>query len=181
MTTIEFQQTEPRTTTRWVVDPTRIAVDFTARTFWGLATVHGHFDWAGGSYEVGPAGARIELAVAVGSIDTRNRTRDEHLRSDDFFDAVRHPLMRFMSTSALDAGDGTMRVTGILEAAGKSVPVDLEATIEEVDGELEIDATAPVDPGRFGMNKGPLGMIRTPVTAHVRARLVPELLVSVTP
>ena len=174
MTTLELQQTQPRTTTRWIVDPTRTTVDFAVKTFWGLATVHGHFDKFAGSYEVGPEGASMDLTVAVDSIDTRNRTRDVHLRSHDFFDAVLHPLMRFTSTSVLEAGDGTVHVAGVLEAAGESVPIDLEATVKEFDGELEIEAITPVDPGQLGMSNGPLGMIRTPATAHVRARLVPE-------
>ena len=181
MTTIELQQTQPRTTTCWIVDPARTTVDFAANTFWGLATVHGHFDRFAGSYEAGPEGARMDLTVAVDSIDTRNRTRDEHLRSYDFFDAVLHPLMRFTSTSVLEAGDGTVHVAGVLEAAGETMPIDLEATVEEFDGELEIEAITPVDPARLGMSKGPLGMIRNPATAHVKARLVRELLVSVTP
>ena len=174
MTTLELQQTQPRTTTRWIVDPTRTTVDFAAKTFWGLATVHGHFDRFDGSYEIGPEGTRIDLTVVVDSIDTRNRTRDEHLRSYDFFDAVLHPLMRFTSTRVVEAGDGTVHVAGVLEAAGESVPIDLEATVKEFDGELEIEAIAPVDPGQLGMSSGPLRMIRTPATAHVRARLVPE-------
>jgi len=174
MTTIEFQQTQPGTTTRWVVDPTRTTVDFAARTFWGLATVHGHFDRFGGSYEAGPEGTRIDLTVAVDSIDTRNHTRDKHLRSHDFFDAALHPLMRFTSTSVLETGDGTVHIAGVLEAAGDSVSIDLEATVEEFDGELEIEAITPVDLGRLGMSSGPLGMIRAPAEAHVRTRLVPE-------
>jgi len=37
--------------------------------------------------------------VDVSTIDTDNSSRDKHLRSDDYFDVVKYPVIRLTSTS----------------------------------------------------------------------------------
>ena len=157
--------------TRWTVDGDETSVDFAVKTFWGLATVRGRFDRFGGSYEVGPDGTKIELTLDADSLDTGNRTRDKHLRSSDFFGVAEHPQVRFTSTRVRDARDGTLRVEGDLEAAGKVVPLEFDATVKQVAGVLEVEATTTVDQRQLGMSSGRLGMIRRPATLHVKAGL----------
>ena len=43
--------------------------------------------------------ATINFTVDVASINTDNEKRDEHLKSDDFFNAAKYPKMTFKSTS----------------------------------------------------------------------------------
>jgi polyisoprenoid-binding protein YceI len=155
----------------WSVDRDETSVAFAVKTFWGLATVRGRFDRFGGSYEVGPDGTKIELTIDADSLDTGNATRDKHLRSTDFFGVAEHPEMRFISTRVHDAHEGTLRVEGNLEAAGKVVPLEFDATVERVDDVLEVEATATVDQPQLGMSSGQLGMIRRPATLNVKARL----------
>jgi polyisoprenoid-binding protein YceI len=159
---------------RWAVDPRRSAVEFRVPTFWGLSTVVGHFDHFEGSYarddDDVPA---IDLTIDAESLDTGNETRDRHLRSERFFAVVEHPQVRFSST-LIHQRDGTLAMNGQLEAAGGNVPVALEATIREEGDELEIEATTTVDQRELGMTFSPLGMIRTPATLHVKARLTPD-------
>jgi polyisoprenoid-binding protein YceI len=159
---------------RWAVDSRRSTVEFGVPTFWGLSTVVGHFDHFEGSYardeDDVPA---IDLTIDAESLDTGNETRDRHLRSERFFDVVEHPQVRFSST-LINQRDGTLAVNGRLEAAGGKVPVALEATVREEADELEIEATTAVDQRELGMTFSPLGMIRTPATLHVKARLTPE-------
>ena len=166
-------QTLEKTTasTRWTVDPARSTVEFSARSLWGLMTVRGHFDQFDGSYKGGPDGITIELTVDVDSLDTGNAKRDEHLRSADFFGIADHPKVRFTSTRVSHVGDGVLHVQGEIEAAGAVVPVELNATLREIGGGLEVEATSTVDHARFGMSSGHLGMIRPPVVLHVKAHL----------
>ena len=56
---------------------------------------------------------------------------------------------------------------GHLEAAGKVVPLEFAATVQQLDDALEIEATTTVDQRQLGMSSGQLGMIRTPATLHV--------------
>ena len=117
MSTTRSKQ-RPAARTRWTVDAEGTTVDFAVKTFWGLATVRGRFDGFDGVYEVGPDGTRIALTIEANSLDTANRRRDEHLRSSDFFAVAEHPQVRFTSTRVRHAGDGRLRVEGVLARGG---------------------------------------------------------------
>ena len=160
---------------RWTVDPSLTTVEFEVEHLWGLHTVHGRFDRFDGSYVDGTAGPEIELTIDAASVDTGNAKRDEHLRSWDFFDIVPNPQVRFTSTHVTGIGDGHVHVSGELEAAGMSVPLEFDGSVRTIGGELEIEAKTTVDQRRFGMSEGPLRNVRSPTTLHVRARLVREL------
>jgi polyisoprenoid-binding protein YceI len=157
--------------TRWAVDPEKSSVEFAVKTFWGLVTVRGRFERFDGWYDAGPDGQSIELTIDAGSLTTELDKRDEHLRSADFFHIADHPGVRFTSTRVRSAGDGTLRVEGALEAAGVVVPLEFDATVRRVGEELEVEAATTVDPRRFGMSTGHLGMIRPPAKLHITARL----------
>jgi polyisoprenoid-binding protein YceI len=164
---------EPRTVapTLWTVARSDTSVDFAVKTFWGLMTVRGRFDRFDGTYEDGPDGTKIELTIDADSIDTGNGTRDRHLRSADFFDVTEHPQVRFTSTHVHHVTGGIMHIVGRLEAAGNDVPLEFAATVQQIGDALEVEATTTVDPRRLGMSSGQLGMIRSPATLHVKARL----------
>jgi polyisoprenoid-binding protein YceI len=164
-------QETTQATQRWVIDPSRSTIEFRVRGFWGLTTVVGHFSRFDGSYTVGPDRRSVELIVDAKSLDTGNGRRDQHLRSSTFFDVEPHPHIRFTANDVTDAGNDTLCVRGELEAAGRKVPLSLEAAVREFDGELEVEATTLVDHRLFGMTWSPLGMIRSPSTLHVNARL----------
>jgi polyisoprenoid-binding protein YceI len=161
---------QPAAIRRWTLDASRSVVEFRVRHFWGLITVSGHFDRFGGAYTVGPDSREIELTIDADSLDTGRGQRDKHLRSADFFHVAEHPQTRFTSTR-VDAGDGTLHVSGELEAAGKKESLDFDAAVHEIGDELEIEATTTVDHRLLGMTWSPLGMLRSPATLHVKARL----------
>ena len=140
MTTTEIEQSTAAPT-RWTVDRDETSVEFAVKTFWGLMTVHGRFDRFDGSYEVGPDGTTIELTIDADSLDTGHATRDEHLRSTDFFDVVEHPQVRFTSTRVHHVADGILHVEGHLEAAGMVVPLEFAATVRQLGDALEVEAT----------------------------------------
>ena len=168
ITAIEQRAVAP---TLWTVEPRDTSVEFAVKTFWGLMTVRGRFDRYDGTYEDGPDGTKIELAIDSDSIDTGNRTRDKHLRSSGFFDVTEHPQVRFTSTRVHHVTEQILHVVGQLEAAGNSVLLEFPATVRPVGDELELEATTTVDPRRLGMSSGKLGMIRPPATLHVEAHV----------
>src|SRR5688572_25439552 len=65
-----------------------------------------------------PAAASIEVTVQAASIDTKNATRDEVLRSDDFFDVARYPTLSFRSTRVRPLAEDRLEVTGDLTIRG---------------------------------------------------------------
>lgn len=154
----------------WQLDPARSSVSFQVPHFYGLMTVKGSFADYEGTLDLGATPA-VELTIEATSLDTKQSKRDKHLRSEDFFDVKRHPQVRFVSDSARIDGD-VLRVGGQLQAAGRQIPLELDATIREADGELELEAIADADHRDLGMTWSPLGILRTPSKLIVRGRLV---------
>ncbi|MCH8511879.1 MAG: YceI family protein [Kiritimatiellae bacterium] len=67
----------------------------------------------------------VNAVIQVKSIDTKNRRRDDHLRSDDFFDVENHPTMTFEST-AVHAD----KIVGNLTIKGVTKEVELKYTFK---------------------------------------------------
>jgi polyisoprenoid-binding protein YceI len=154
----------------WRLDPARSSVAFHVRHFYGLMTVEGEFADYEGALDLDAMPA-LELTIQASTLDTKLAKRDEHLRSKDFFDVDRHPQVRFVSDSAAFDGD-LLRVRGQLHAAGRQIPLELDASVRERDGELEIEAVSEADHRELGMTWSPLGILRAPSKLIVRGRLV---------
>lgn len=155
----------------WQLDPARSRVEFRVPHFYGLVKIKGHFNSYDGTLDLRRTPA-AELVIQASSLDTGNARRDKHLRSADFFDVENHPQVRLASDNATLQGD-RLKLSGQLQAAGRSVPIEIEATLRSVDGELEIEATTIVDQRELGMTWSPMGITRTPSTLIVSGRLVP--------
>jgi polyisoprenoid-binding protein YceI len=156
---------------RWQLDPRRSSVEFRVRALWGVGTVKGHFDSYEGRLDLSATPA-IELAIDADSLQTGNRRRDRHLRSPDFFDAEKHPRVRFLSDSVDLEGDA-LRVRGRLSARGASLPLELTAQVRELDGELEIEAATTAPHRELGMTWNFLGAISPHSELSVKAHLIP--------
>lgn len=159
----------------WRLDPNASRAEFRARTYWGLVTVRGRFDRLDGTLEYDVDGHRqMTLMIDAASLDTGNPKRDTHLRAVDFFDCERHPSVCFRSTRVEDAGADRLRVEGDLEAAGRRMPLQLEATLTRLgDDELEIHVETAVNRFRFGMIKTRFGAhATTRLTVHAHLRVV---------
>jgi polyisoprenoid-binding protein YceI len=155
---------------RWRIDPARSSVEFTAPTLWGLATVKGRFEHYEGSLDLHRRPA-IQLTIDADSLTTNNKLRDRHLRSAHFFDAEKHPQVRFVSDAVTFDGD-RLKVRGRLHAAGESLPLELDASVRRVGDELEVDATTSAAHRQLGMSSGTLGMIPPQSELYVHGRLV---------
>jgi polyisoprenoid-binding protein YceI len=157
-------------TGRWSLDRSRSSVEFHVGNFWGLTTVKGCFDQYEGALDVARRPV-VSLVVEGDSLNTRNARRDKHLRSKDFFDVANHPRVRFEADAAEFDG-ATLKLRGLLYAAGTYVPVEADATVSRVGDEFEIEATALVDQRQLGITWSPLGVVRAPSRLIVRGRLV---------
>jgi polyisoprenoid-binding protein YceI len=140
------------------------------RHFYGLMTVKGHFDDYEGTLVLASDPA-VKLAIDASSLDTGHAKRDAHLRASDFFDVKEHPRVSFVSESAALQGS-TLTVRGQLYAAGKHIPVDVDATVSWVEGEPEIVAVTDVDQRALNMTYSPLGLLRAPSKLIVRGTLI---------
>jgi polyisoprenoid-binding protein YceI len=75
-----------------------------------------------------PTRSSVTVSLKVASIDTRNKMRDDHLRTNDFLDAETYPEITFVSTGVEQNGDTEFLVTGDLTIKGvtKSITIPLE-------------------------------------------------------
>ena len=73
------------------------------------------------------ADAVVSMTADVNSVNTGEPDRDTHLKSADFFDAAKYPVIIFKSTSFEKQTDKTYKVTGNLTFHGITKPVVLEA------------------------------------------------------
>ena len=69
----------------------------------------------------------FEFTAAAQSVFTNNETRDNHLRSPDFFAAEEHPEITFASTHIEEVNPGTYRITGDLTIRGTTEEITVMA------------------------------------------------------
>jgi polyisoprenoid-binding protein YceI len=142
----------------WTLDPVRSEVRLESRHTWGLRPLHGVFRQVAGNGEVTAAGAATGvITVAAGSVDTKNRTRDKHLRSADFFDVANHPDFTFAADSVRPA-EGGVRVTGRLTVRGETRPASFDAAVSTEGHEVSLDGELPVHRGEFGLTWNFIGI-----------------------
>jgi len=100
----------------------------------GVSTIHGRFNKTAGKLTIDRAAksGSIDLAVDTASVDTgdgdkgsRPRSRDEHLRSADFFNAAEFPKMTYKSTSVAFSGENPTTIDGNLTLLGVTKPLQL--------------------------------------------------------
>lgn len=128
-TTSTAPQTVDQLSGTWTIDPAHTRLGFVARHAM-VTKVRGAFNEFEGSVDAGEGlvDARVDLTIAVASIDTRNSQRDDHLRSNDFLALEEHPTITFVSTSVTPTGPTSLEVTGDLTIKGvtRSVTIPFE-------------------------------------------------------
>lgn len=76
--------------------------------------------------------ATIEAVIRVNSISTGVERRDNHLKSDDFFNAEKFPEIRFKSTSIEKTGENTYKIHGDLTIRDVTKRVTFDAILNGV-------------------------------------------------
>lgn len=112
----------------WTVDTLHTHIGFSVRHMM-VSTVRGQFKTYSGTLALDTSDftkSRFEGEVDVASIDTGVVDRDNHLRTNDFFDAPNHPKITFKSTEIKAKGEGEYVVTGDLTIRGVTKPVSLD-------------------------------------------------------
>jgi polyisoprenoid-binding protein YceI len=120
------------TKTKWAIDTDHSSVDFSIRHMM-IANVKGTFHNFSAVVEADVTdltNATIDFKVELSSIDTRNKDRDAHLVSADFFDAEKFPEMTFRSTDIKKNGEGEYNVIGELTIHGITKPETFMVTFE---------------------------------------------------
>jgi polyisoprenoid-binding protein YceI len=123
--------TEVPTRGVYALDPSHSHVGFSVRHLM-VSKTKGRFAEVSGAVHIAddPLESFVEVDIPVASIDTRDETRDGHLRSADFLDADNHPSLSYRSTKITPAGKDRWIVDGELTVRGVTRPVPLDVTFE---------------------------------------------------
>ena len=111
----------------WEIDPSHQSFEFIARHL--MAKVRGRFPGASGVATIAerPENSTLEIEIDANSIDTKDETRDAHMRSNDFFGVQDHPTISFHSTGIRPGeGETDWKVDGELTIKGTTRPVTVD-------------------------------------------------------
>ena len=103
-------------TSTWMLDKPHTNVKFSVSHL-VISDVEGTFKSVDGTMESSKedfSDAKISFTAEVGSINTDNEMRDNHLKSADFFNAAKYPQIKFVSSSFTPLGDNKYKLQGNL-------------------------------------------------------------------
>jgi len=114
----------------YAIDPSHSTLGFAVKHL-GVSTTRGGFDDYAGSITLDPEDDKTfnaEVTIQATSINTKNESRDNHLRSADFFDTANNPTITFQSTRLEKQGEGAVMV-GNLTIKGVTKEITIPVTI----------------------------------------------------
>ena len=120
----------------WQIDPDHSNLQFKIQHL-TVSNVKGTFTKAKGVVIIDNqniSNSKVDLTIDAASINTNQVKRDEHLRSPDFFNVAKFPMITFVSKKVTQAGANRLKVTGHLTIRDitREVVVDVEGPTREV-------------------------------------------------
>jgi polyisoprenoid-binding protein YceI len=116
--------------TSWSIDKSHSEIGFSV-SHMVISDVEGQFHKYDATVETDGdnwENAKVNFTIDVASIDTDNEDRDNHLRSDEFFNAEKYPHITFVSKSMKKVDDNKYELTG-------------DFTMRDVTKEITLDVT----------------------------------------
>ena len=114
-------------TIKWNIDPVHSQIQFSARHM-VISKIRGEFEQYESWLETN--GEELENATAffsavTSSVNTKNKMRDDHLRSDSFFKSEEFPNLIFKSTSLEKKNDEDYVLKGEMTIRDVTRPIEL--------------------------------------------------------
>jgi polyisoprenoid-binding protein YceI len=112
---------------KWVIDPTHSEIQFKVKHL-VISTVTGSFKTFEGEINSGDefTNGKVTFSAQADSIFTNNEQRDGHLKSADFFDAEKFPVLSFESTSFTNLNKDHWKLEGNLTIKEVTKHISLE-------------------------------------------------------
>jgi polyisoprenoid-binding protein YceI len=149
----------PHYSGEWRIDSSQTRIGFSIRHAM-VTKVRGAFNEFEGVIMAdaeNPERSSVRLNIQVASIDTRNADRDQHLRTNDFFDAPNFPQITFASNCVDHVEHGHYIVSGDVTIRGVTreitVPIDLLGVERDPTGHLRagFEGSRRIDRQDFGL------------------------------
>jgi polyisoprenoid-binding protein YceI len=141
----------------WDIDPMHTEIGFSVRHLM-VSKVRGRFTRFEGSFVTAPdpAGSSASATIDMASIDTNNPTRDDDLRSKNFFEVDQYPQMTYRSTGVRIDGeqfvlDGELTAHGVTREVALRVEVNGFGADPYGNQRCGFTATGALNRSDFGM------------------------------
>ena len=144
---------------QYEIDAAHSQIGFSV-THLAITTVKGFFGEHQTTVELDPTDLttlKASTTINSGSVDTGIEKRDNHLRSNDFFNAEEYPEIKFVSSKVtdIDAEEGTFHLHGELTIRDVTKPIVLEGQLRgpiSAMGSERVAFTAEGEINRFDYN-----------------------------
>lgn len=127
-----MENEQEKTVSQWNLDGSHSQADFAVRHMM-ISTVKGTFEKISGTITGEPddlENAKVDIRIDTGSVSTRDKQRDGHLKSQDFFYVEKYPEMKFVSRKIKKTDKEDFEITGDLTIRDITKEVTLTGTIE---------------------------------------------------
>ena len=112
--------------------------------------------------EDGKSIAKVSVDVETASIwaddkDKGNEKLQNHLKSDDFFNAEKYPTAKFVTTEIKPGKDGEAEITGNFTIRDVTKSITFPAKVSVADGKVTVDSRFKIDRSQWNVNFGLVG------------------------
>jgi polyisoprenoid-binding protein YceI len=152
-------------TVTWRIDPLHSSAQFSVRHMM-ISTVRGQFGGVRGTILYDPktpATSSVEATIDCSTVNSGEPKRDSDLKTAEFFDVKRYPVMKYKSKRVEVSGPGKLKVTGDLtiNAITQQVILDVDgptAPIKDTLGreKIGVSGAAKISRKEFGILYNPI-------------------------
>lgn len=169
------------------LDPTHTEIRFHYNHA-GITEQSGEWTGVGGTIDFDPEqveNTQANITIDANSVHTGVGALDDHLKSADFFEVETYPKITFVSTSAVQTGASSLRLTGDLTIKDQTKPATLDVDLtfmgahplggffDYYEGEwVGVEATGTMLRSEFGVGMfapGTSDAVRLEISAEMRA------------
>jgi polyisoprenoid-binding protein YceI len=142
---------------KWVLDPDRTSIVFHTKAMW-VVPAKGTAKAIEGEGTVGADGGLSgTLVIDAASIDTKNKKRDAHLRTTDFFEVEEFPTITFEVTSGRLTGPSKLELAGTFTVHGRTRPLAVMADLSVAADTVTVSTEVVIDRSAWGLTLRPRG------------------------
>jgi len=149
----------------WRIDTLHSSAQFSVKHLM-ISTVRGQFGGVKGTVlfdPKNPEAATLEATIDCSTVNTGEPKRDADLKTEQFFDIKRYPVMKFQSKRVETAGPNNLKLTGDLtiNAVTRQVILNLEGPtppIRDAQGrdKIGVSGVTKISRKEFGIKYNPI-------------------------
>jgi polyisoprenoid-binding protein YceI len=149
----------------WRIDTLHSSAQFSVKHLM-ISTVRGQFGGVKGTVVYDPKNPQsttVEATIDCATVNTGEPKRDADLKTDQFFDVKKYPVMRFKSKRVESAAEGKLKLIGDLtiNSITHEVALDLDGPspqIRDAQGrdKIGVSGTTKISRKEFGITYNPI-------------------------